>query len=83
MKFYTSNEQPKIENVNYNKSNVDNLSVSKYENHANVVIDPKNVGKTYYMLKILEKTGNTRPIHIITRSPNQYPNYKEAQTLNQ
>ena len=28
------------------------------------------------MLKLLEKIGNKRPIHIITRSPNQYPNYK-------
>ena len=28
------------------------------------------------MLKILEKIGNQRPIHIITRSPKQYPNYK-------
>ena len=30
------------------------------------------------MLKILEKIGNQRPIHIITRSPNQYPNYKTS-----
>ena len=28
------------------------------------------------MLKVLEKLGNKRPIHIITRSPNQYLNYK-------
>ena len=28
------------------------------------------------MLKIREKIGNKRPIHIITRSPNQYPNYE-------
>ena len=28
------------------------------------------------MLKVLEKIGDQRPIHIITRSPNQYPNYK-------
>ena len=28
------------------------------------------------MLKVLEKKGKKRPIHIITRSPNQYPNYK-------
>ena len=26
------------------------------------------------MLKLLEEMGNKRPIHIITRSPNQYPN---------
>ena len=30
------------------------------------------------MLKVLEKIGNRRPIHIITRSPNQYPNYKTS-----
>ena len=28
------------------------------------------------MLKILEKIGNKRPIQLITRSANQYPNYK-------
>ena len=30
------------------------------------------------MLKVLEKIGNRRPIHILTRSPNQYPNYKTS-----
>ena len=30
------------------------------------------------MLEILGKIGNKRPIHIITRSPNQYPNYKTS-----
>ena len=64
-------EKPKIDVVN-NKNNI----VSTYENHRHVVIGPSNVGKTYYMLKVLEKIGNKRPIHIITRSPNQYPNYK-------
>ena len=37
------------------------------------------------MLKIIEKIGNKRPIHIITRSSNQYPNYKtstEIKTIN-
>ena len=58
-------EKPKIDNVNNN--------VSTYENHRHVVIGPSNVGKTFYMLKILEKIGDKRPIHIITRSPNQYP----------
>ena len=33
------------------------------------------------MLKILEKIGNKRPIHIITRSPNQYPNYKTSNEI--
>ena len=63
-------EEPKIDNVNNN--------VSTYENHRHVLIGPSNVGKTYYMLKILEKIDNKRPIHIITRSPNQYPNYKAS-----
>ena len=36
---------------------------------------------TYYILKILEKKGNQRPIHIITRSPNQYPNYKTSNEI--
>ena len=67
-KINTSHQQPDIENVN--------KKVSKFENHRHVVIGPSNVGKTYYMIKVLEKIGNQRPIHIITRSPNQYPNYK-------
>ena len=39
------------------------------------------VGKAYYILKILEKIGNKRPIEIITRSPNQYPNYKTSNEI--
>ena len=66
-----------IENVNNNNDNID----STYENHRHVVIGPSNVGKTYYMLKLLEKIGNKRPIHIITRSPNQYPNYKTSNEI--
>ena len=62
-------EKPKIDKIN---------NVSTYENRANVIIGPRNVGKTFYMVKILEKIGNQRPIHIITRSPNQYPNYKTS-----
>ena len=69
-KIDTTPHQPKIDNVN-NK-------VSELENHRHVVIGPSNVGKTYYMLKVLEKIGNKKPIHIITRSPNQYPNYKTS-----
>ena len=65
-------EKPKIDNVN-NK-----INVSTYENQAYVVIGPSNVGKTYYLLKVPEKIGDKRPIHIITRSPNQYPNYKTS-----
>ena len=33
------------------------------------------------MLKVLEKIGNKRPNHIITRSPNQYPNYKTSNEI--
>ena len=64
---------PNIENVNND--------VSTYENRANVVIGSRNVGRTYYMLKVLEKIGNKRPINIITRSPNQYPNYKTSKEI--
>ena len=70
---YVNNiEKPKIGNVNI-KNNV-----PKYENHRLVDIGPSNVGETHYMLKILEKIGNKKPIPIITRSPNQYPNYKTS-----
>ena len=33
------------------------------------------------MLKIPEKVGNKRPIQIITRSRNQYPNYKTSNEI--
>ena len=69
-KINTSYQQPDLENVN-NK-------VSEFENHRLVIIGPSGVGKTHYMLKVLEKIGNQRPIHIITRSLNQYPNYKTS-----
>ena len=49
-----SHHQPKTDK-NYNIDN--NPGVSAYENHRHVVIDPSNVGKNYYMLKILEKIG--------------------------
>ena len=68
-----------IENV-YNNNNNDDI-VSTYENHRHVIIGSSNVGKTYYMLKILEKIDNQRPLHIITRSPNQYPNYKTSNEI--
>ena len=65
-------EKSKIDNVN---NKINDLTL---ENHRHVIFGPSNVGKTYYMLKILEKMDNKRPIHIITRSPNQYPNYKTS-----
>ena len=69
-KINTSYQQPNVENVNKKDSN--------FENHRHIIIGPSDVGKTYYMLKVLEKINNQRPIHIITRSPNQYPNYKTS-----
>ena len=79
-KKYNSNEKKRKFDNSVNKIKIDNGNniVSKFENHAYVVIGPRNVGKTFYMLKVLEKIGNKRPIHIITRSPNQYPNYKTS-----
>ena len=72
-----------MENFNNNKSFVrekqkhsNNSIVSTLENHRHVIIGPTNVGKTYYLLKMLGKIGNKRPDHIIIRSPNQYPNCK-------
>ena len=70
-------EKPKIDNVNHPNNNI----VSKFENHRYIFIGPSNVGKTYYMLKVLEQIGNQRPIHIITRSSNQYPNYKTSNEI--
>ena len=70
----TTPQQPKIDKII-------NKNVSTFENRANVIIGPRNVGKTYYMLKILEKMGNKRPIHIITRSTNQYPNHKTSNEI--
>ena len=70
----TTPQQPKIDKIINN-------NVSTFEKRANVIIGPRNVGKTYYMLKVLEKIGNKRPIHIKTRSPNQYPNHKTSNEI--
>ena len=72
IELITSYQQPKIENVTTN-INVNKPNVSTY-----VVIGSRDVDKTNYMLRILEKIGNKRPVHIITRSPKQYPNYKTS-----
>ena len=69
----TKSQQAKINKINNN--------VSINENHACVIIGPRNVSKICYLLKLLEKIGNKRPIHIITRSPNQYPNYKTSNEI--
>ena len=50
-KIATTPQQPKIDKIFNN-------NVSTYENHVYVVIGQRNVGKTYYMLKVLEKRGN-------------------------
>ena len=73
-KFDNSVNKIKIDNVNKTNNDI----VSTYENHRHVVVGRSNVGKTYYMIKVLEKIGNKRPIHIITRSANQYPTYKTS-----
>ena len=53
-------------------------NISTYENHVYVIIGPRNVGKTYYMLRMLEEICNKRPIHVIIRSPNQNLNFKTS-----
>ena len=75
-KTFIQNQQTKIDKNNNNNDN--NPNVSTYENHAYVVIGPRNVGKIYYMLNILERIGNQSPVHIRTRSPHQYPNFKKS-----
>ena len=80
-KYNNKEKKRKVDNSVDNVNNPNNNIVSKFENHRHVIIGPSNVGKTYYMLKILEKVDNKRPIHIITRSPNQYPNYKSSSEI--
>ena len=75
------NQQPKIENVNNNKNNDNNPNASTYESNAFVFIGPGNVGKTSYMLKVVERIGNRRPIHMITRYTNPYPIYKTSNEI--
>ena len=84
-KYNNKEKKPKIDNIikkiilpEKQKHNNNIPNISTYENHRHVISGPSNVGKTYYMLKILEKIGNKRPIHIITRSPNQYPKYRTS-----
>ena len=54
-------EKSKTDNVNKKiilpekQKHNSNPVVSTYANHRHVVIGPSNVGKTCYMLKILEK----------------------------
>ena len=76
MIFSTKNFLIPAKQKHDNKSNV-----SANENHRHVDIGPSNVGKTYYMLNVLDKIGNKRLIHIITRSSNQYANYKTSNEI--
>ena len=73
--------KPNNNNNTIIKNEINNTNDSTFENHANVIIGPRGVGKTYYMLRMFEKIGNKRPIHIITRSPNQYPNHKTSNEI--
>ena len=72
-KINASYQQPNVENVNnkkkikINNNKDNNNNVSTYGNHRHVIIGPSDVGKTYYMLKILEVIGNQRPTYILTR----------------
>ena len=61
------------------RKNDNNASVPAYENYGNVIIGPSNSGETYYMLTILDIFGTKRPNQIVTRSPNQYSNYKKKE----
>ena len=54
------------------------LVFQQIKNHSHKVFGPRNVGKTYYMLKIPEKIGKKTPILMVTRSPSQYPKYKSS-----
>ena len=47
----TTPQQTKIDKINNN-------NFSTFENYARVVFGPRNVGKTYYILKILEEIGD-------------------------
>ena len=75
-KCYNKKKRKNEYNTSIHETKITNVSTS--ENHRHVIVGPSNVGKTYYMLKVLEKIDNKRPIHITTRSPNQYPNYKTS-----
>ena len=84
-KHNNKEKKPQIDNINNkiilpekqkHNNNIPNISTN--ENHRHVAIGRSNTGKTYHMLKILEKIWNKVPIHMITRTPNQYPNYKTS-----
>ena len=59
--YNTSIQETKIDNatnkiiIPEKQKHNKNLNVLTLENHRHVVVGPSNVGKTYHMLKILEK----------------------------
>ena len=46
-----------------------------------LLLDQETLAKLITCWKHLEKKGNKRPIHKMTRSPNQYPNYKTSNEI--
>ena len=60
-----------------------NPSALAFENYRHVFIGPSNVGKSCYMLEILEKKGNKRPIHILTPYLFNIQIIKQMMKLNQ
>ena len=76
--IFASEKDAKDLSTSNKQINDNRASVSPYKNHRDVIIGPSDVGKTYYMLKILITNSNRRPMQIITRSPNQHPNYKTS-----
>ena len=47
------NQKPKVGKINNNNDKKPNISTN--ENHRHVIIGPSNVGKTFYMLKLIAK----------------------------
>ena len=75
-----SHQQPKVDNDNnHNKNNVPEKQ--KQNNTPNLSTYENNRHKTYYKFEILEKKGNQRLIHIITRSPFQYSNFETSNEI--
>ena len=80
-------QQSETDNVNKKniipekQKNDNNIGNSAYDCLSHIIVGPRNVGKTYYMLTVLEKVGKKRPVHIITRSPNQYSVYKTSNEI--
>ena len=61
---------------NFNIIVPEEASYTAFETHHHIFIGPSNIGKSYYMLKILGTKNNKRPINMKNRSLNQFSNYK-------